>query len=84
MSKLKGVLLMAYGTPRNLDEVEPYYRDIRGGRTPSPEAVEELTERYRRSEARLRSLRLPGMLPASWKRSSTGKPGAARGAHTSV
>ena len=47
MSKLKGVLLMAYGTPRNLDEVEPYYRDIRGGRTPSPEAVEELTERYR-------------------------------------
>ena len=48
MSKLKGVLLMAYGTPRNLDEVEPYYRDIRGGRSPSPEAVEELKERYRR------------------------------------
>lgn len=47
MSKLKGVLLMAYGTPRNLDEVEPYYRDILGGRSPSPEAVEELTERYR-------------------------------------
>ena len=47
MSKLKGVLLMAYGTPRNLDEVEPYYRDILGGRTPRPEAVEELTERYR-------------------------------------
>ena len=47
MPKLKGVLLMAYGTPRNLDEVEPYYRDIRGGRPPSPEAVEELTERYR-------------------------------------
>ncbi len=47
MSKLKGVLLMAYGTPRDLDEVEPYYRDIRGGRTPSPEAVAELTERYR-------------------------------------
>ena len=38
---------MAYGTPRNLDEVEPYYRDIRGGRPPSPEAVEDLTERYR-------------------------------------
>ncbi len=48
MSKLKGILLMAYGTPRNLDEVEPYYRDIRGGRPPSPEAVEELTERYRK------------------------------------
>lgn len=39
---------MAYGTPRNLDEVEPYYRDIRGGRRPSPEAVADLTERYRR------------------------------------
>ena len=38
---------MAYGTPRNLDEVEPYYRDIRGGHTPSPEAVNELRERYR-------------------------------------
>ena len=47
MSKLKGVLLMAYGTPRNLGEVEPYYRDILGGRTPRPEALEELTERYR-------------------------------------
>lgn len=43
-----GVLLMAYGGPRSLDEVEAYYTDIRGGRPPSPEAVEELKERYRR------------------------------------
>jgi ferrochelatase len=43
-----GVLLMAYGSPRNLDEVEPYLQDIRGGKTPSPEAVEELKERYRK------------------------------------
>ena len=48
MTKRKGVLLMAYGTPGNLDEVEPYYRDIRGGQAPAPEAVAELTERYRR------------------------------------
>ncbi|MCY3733564.1 MAG: ferrochelatase [Chloroflexi bacterium] len=48
MKKRKGVLLMAYGTPGNLDEVEPYYRDIRGGQTPPPEAVADLTERYRR------------------------------------
>ena len=41
------VLLMAYGSPNRLDEVEAYFTDIRGGRTPSPEAVEELTERYR-------------------------------------
>jgi ferrochelatase len=42
------VLLMAYGSPNRLDEVEAYYTDIRGGRRPPREAVEELTERYRR------------------------------------
>jgi ferrochelatase len=42
-----GVLLMAYGTPDTLEAVEPYYTHIRGGRTPSPELVEELKERYR-------------------------------------
>ena len=38
---------MAYGTPESLSDIEPYYRDILGGRTPSPEAVANLTERYR-------------------------------------
>ncbi len=47
VSGLKGVLLMAYGTPEHLSDVEPYYRDILGGREPSPEAVATLTERYR-------------------------------------
>ena len=42
------VLLMAYGAPASLDEVEAYYTDIRRGRPPSPEQVEELKERYRR------------------------------------
>src|SRR5256714_13512132 len=42
------ILLMAYGSPNRLEEVEPYFTDIRGGRTPSREAVEELTSRYRR------------------------------------
>ncbi|MHB8571419.1 MAG: ferrochelatase [Candidatus Dormibacteria bacterium] len=42
-----GVLLMAYGSPNHLDEVEAYYTDIRRGRTPSPEEVRGLTERYR-------------------------------------
>ena len=27
-----GVLVMAYGGPNNLDEVEPYLMDVRGGR----------------------------------------------------
>lgn len=43
-----GVLLMAYGSPGSLDELEPYYTDIRGGRPPSPEALDELAGRYRR------------------------------------
>jgi ferrochelatase len=47
MGKKKlGLLVMAYGTPRNLDEVESYYTHIRRGRKPTPEAVAELTGRY--------------------------------------
>jgi ferrochelatase len=42
------VLLMAYGTPDSMDEIEPYLTDIRRGRKPSPEAVEELKTRYLR------------------------------------
>lgn len=42
-----GVLLMAYGSPSSLEEVEPYYTHIRGGRKPSPELLEELLARYR-------------------------------------
>ncbi|MDZ4340613.1 MAG: ferrochelatase [candidate division NC10 bacterium] len=41
-----GVLLMAYGTPRSRDEVAAYFTHIRRGRKPTPEDVEELTERY--------------------------------------
>jgi ferrochelatase len=39
---------MTYGSPRTLDEVEGYYTDIRGGRKPSQEAIEELSSRYER------------------------------------
>ena len=41
------VLVMAYGTPRGLDDVEAYYTDIRHGKSPSPEQLEDLTARYR-------------------------------------
>jgi ferrochelatase len=41
------VLLMAYGSPATLEEVEPYYTHIRGGRRPTPEQVEALRNRYR-------------------------------------
>ncbi|MBN2116109.1 MAG: ferrochelatase [Anaerolineales bacterium] len=42
-----GLLVMAYGGPDNLDEVEPYLMDVRGYRPTSPEIVHEVRERYR-------------------------------------
>lgn len=44
----KGVLLLAYGSPESLDDLEAYYTDIRGGRKPSPPALEELANRYKK------------------------------------
>jgi ferrochelatase len=39
---------MAYGSPERIEDIRPYLEDIREGRPVSDEAVEELTERYRR------------------------------------
>lgn len=41
------VLLMAMGGPDCLDNVEPFLRDVRGGRPTPPELIEEIRERYR-------------------------------------
>jgi protoporphyrin/coproporphyrin ferrochelatase len=47
MTKKKmGLLVMAYGTPYNLDDLEGYYTHIRHGRKPTPEMIEELRSRY--------------------------------------
>ncbi|GMA59863.1 ferrochelatase [Alicyclobacillus fastidiosus] len=46
MTKPLGLLVMAYGTPRNLDEVLPYYTHIRRGRAPSDEQLADLVGRY--------------------------------------
>jgi ferrochelatase len=42
------VVLMAYGSPGRIEDIRSYLEDIREGRPASDEAVEELTERYRR------------------------------------
>lgn len=42
-----GVLVMAYGGPDNIDQVEPYLMDVRGYRPTAPEIVHEVRERYR-------------------------------------
>lgn len=41
-----GVLLMAYGTPDGPDDVARYYTDIRRGRPPSREQLDDLRRRY--------------------------------------
>jgi len=42
-----GLLVMAYGGPNTIDEVEPYLLDVRGYRPTSPEIIDEVRERYR-------------------------------------
>lgn len=41
-----GVLLMAYGSPEDLKDMEAYLLDVREGRPPAPELVQEITHRY--------------------------------------
>src|SRR5258707_8885245 len=41
-----GLLIMAYGGPNNIDEVEPYLLDVRGYRPTAPEIIHEVRERY--------------------------------------
>ncbi|CAM3652006.1 ferrochelatase [Mesobacillus zeae] len=44
--KKRGLLVMAYGTPYKEEDIERYYTHIRRGRKPSPEMLEDLTQRY--------------------------------------
>jgi len=44
---MKGVLLMTYGTPQSLEDVEAYYIHIRGGKRPTDAEIEDLRRRYR-------------------------------------
>ena len=41
------VMLMAVGGPDSLDSVEPYLREVRGGRPTSPQFIDEIRDRYR-------------------------------------
>ncbi len=46
MNPKHAILLLAYGGPDSLDDVEPYLLDVRGGRATPPELVEEIRGRY--------------------------------------
>ncbi len=41
-----GVLVMSYGTPESLDQVEAYYTHIRRGKPPTEEQLNDLVGRY--------------------------------------
>lgn len=41
-----GVVVMAYGSPASLDDLDAYYTHIRHGRPPAPELVANLRARY--------------------------------------
>ena len=45
---MPAVILMAYGSPRSLDEVGDYLAQVRGGRGSSPNEIEHLKQRYQR------------------------------------
>ena len=45
-SRRTAVVVMAYGTPRTKEEILPYYTDIRRGRPPTEEALQDLIARY--------------------------------------
>ena len=70
-----GVLLLAYGTPEHPEDIEPYFTHIRGGRTPSPEAVAHLSERYRQVGGGTPLLRITREVQAALERELNG-PGA--------
>jgi protoporphyrin/coproporphyrin ferrochelatase len=42
----RGVVLMTYGSPSNLDDVERYITAVRGGRAPDEELIREFRRRY--------------------------------------
>ena len=44
---MRALLLLAFGGPRSLDEVEPFLTRLFRGRKPSPEQLERVKERYR-------------------------------------
>ena len=46
MSKTIGLLVMAYGTPYKESDIEPYYTDIRHGKKPTDEELQDLKNRY--------------------------------------
>ena len=54
---MKAILLLAFGGPRSLDEVEPFLTRLFRGRKPSSEQLEKIKDRYRLIGGRFASSR---------------------------
>ncbi len=72
------VLMMAYGSPASLDDVEPYLKNVRGGRPTPPLVIEKTKDRYTaiggRSPLLEVTLAQAGALEARLKELSPGQP----------
>lgn len=44
---MRAILLMAYGTPANINDVKRYFTHIRGGKEPKIEELDDLIRRYK-------------------------------------
>lgn len=66
---------MAYGSPESPEDVEPYYTHIRGGRQPSPEAVQRLRERYATVGGRTPLLRITREVATDLEKLLNASPG---------
>ena len=71
-----GVLLLAHGGPDSLEDIEPFLRNIRGGRGFSPKLLEEITDRYRQIGSRSPLLEISQQLAKSLENELNVKPKA--------
>ena len=55
---LTGILLLAHGGPDSLEDIEPFLRNIRGGRGFTQKLLEEIADRYRQIGGRSQLLEI--------------------------
>ena len=66
-TKKVGLLVMAYGTPYQEEDIIPYYTHIRHGKRPSDDMIEDLKNATSISAESLRSRKLRSLRQKSWK-----------------
>jgi ferrochelatase len=74
----EGVLLMAHGVARDLEDIARYYAHIRGGRPLDPRVQAELEERYRRIGGHSPLLEITSALAAKVEEQLAARHGAGR------